>query len=264
MKTNRFVSLALAGVLTTAMTVPALAVDPPNMSTKFTSTYTAPTIAVVVPATANAVINPLGLGMKVTDSQDANFNLTGQIVSAPVAIENQSDLRLDVGASVIGSIKEVTGVTDFTPMKFSAATTKGSGTEGSENYVAPATGKSAFVKLEVVKAPDSVVGADSDAIADKVISESAKDATWTDAKSITVGTREAKNVDGPLATLEKATVDTSGDFTAYPKGSVALFRLTGDCVKAPKGGWSDKDSFEVNVTFTFEPAADAPTPPAGS
>lgn len=261
MKTNRFVSLALAGAMVTAMTVPALAVDPPNMSTKFTSTYTAPTISVVVPQTAAAVINPLGLGMSVKDSNDAIFNLTGQIVSAPAAIENQSNLRLNVGASVIGSIKEVTGVTDFAPMKFASSTTKGTGTEGEEDYVAPPTGKSAFVKLEVVKAPDAVVGSDSDEIADKVIAESAKAATWTGAKGIVVGTKEAKNKeDEPLATLEKATVDASdGSFTAYPKGSVALIRLTGDCVKAPKGGWSDKDGFEVNVTFTFEPAADAPS-----
>jgi len=258
MKTNRFVSLALAGAMATAMTVPALAVDPPNMSTKFTSTYTAPTISVVVPQSAAAVINPLGLGMSVKDSNDANFNLTGQIVSAPAAIENKSDLRLDIGATVIGSIKAVSDA-DFTLMKFAATTTKGSGTEGTEGYVAPATGKSAFVQLQVASGGAAFASKeDVDAIQDAVIAESAKDATWASAGAVTVSTKEVTGT--KLATLEKPTIDTTdGSFTSHKAGSVALIRLTGDCVKAPKGGWSEKDGFEVNVTFTFEPAADAPS-----
>ena len=53
-------------------------------------------------------------------------------------------------------------------------------------------------------------------------------------------------------TLAAADVGTS----SFKAGSIALYRLAGDCVSTPRGdGWTAADGFTANVAFTFAPAA---------
>jgi hypothetical protein len=189
--------------------------------------------------------------------------VTGQVVTPTQTIINNTDLNLTVGATVVGSVVALPdGADPLTAMKLATATTKGSGTEGSDNYVAPATAKSAFVQLQAVAAPTAVTTAamDDDTLLDAVILEGNKDTTWADATTITVGTKAV--TEDELVILKKATLDTTdGSVTAYPAGSIALFRLTGDCVTSPKNEWTENDSFKVTVSFTFAPApATTPAP----
>ena len=239
MKTKRLMTLALAGAMCASMAVPAFAAGV-NTSTKITSKYAAADIAVTVPKACNAVINPYGLGMTVEKSDQTKVAVTGQIASAPMAITNESALKLEVGASVTGVIK------DGSTLKFATESIAGMDT-------APTT-KSAFVQFQWVTAPTTVAGADADALADPIIEESVKAATWNSAATLVVGTKEVKPAaDVTLPKMEAATMDSSGEFSAYPAKSVVLFRLTGDCVESPKEAWATTDGFDVNVAFTFKP-----------
>ena len=156
--------------------------------------------------------------MTVEKSDQTKVAVTGQIASAPMAITNESALKLEVGASVTGVIK------DGSTLKFATESIAGMDT-------APTT-KSAFVQFQWVTAPT----------------------TWNSAATLVVGTKEVKPAaDVTLPKMEAATMDSSGEFSAYPAKSVVLFRLTGDCVESPKEAWATTDGFDVNVAFTFKP-----------
>ena len=265
MKLKKILSMGMALAMTAALAVPAFAADgdAPKNVTEITGTYTETVIDVIVPAQATAVINPYGLGTVVTKKDGTKVTVTGQVITPTQAIINNTDLNLTVGATVVGSVVALPdGADPLTAMKLAATTTKGSGTEGSDNYVAPATAKSAFVQLQAVAAPTAVTTAamDDDTLLDAVILEGNKDTTWADATTITVGTKAV--TEDELVILKKATLDTTdGSVTAYPAGSIALFRLTGDCVTSPKNEWTENDSFKVTVSFTFAPApATTPAP----
>ena len=248
----------LSGIIATAsavsMALPAFAAT--NTDTEITGTYSAPEIAVMVPTTGTAVINPYGLGMEVATKADADVKKTvaGQIATAPLYISNESSLRLPVGASVTGEITSRGEGDTTTPLKFATTTTKGVGTDpDAEGYVAPATAKSVYVKLQVANSTVTTTDNDADALFDAVLDKYILDASWASAKEVVVGTKEAKGDD--LATLEVPTIDASdGSVTNYKSGSVVLFRLTGDCTESPKVAWDAKDGFKVNIAFTFKPA----------
>lgn len=268
MKLKKILSMGMALAMTAALAVPAFAAggdaDTPKNVTEITGAYTETVIDVVVPATATAVINPYGLGTTVTKSDGTTkVTVTGQVITPTQTIINKTDLNLTVGATIVGEVTALPdGADPLTAMKLAATTTKGSGTEGSDNYVAPATAKSAFVQLQAVPAPAAVTtaGLDADNLLDAVIAEGVKDATWASAKTVTVGTKAV--TENELVSLKKATIDPDdGSVTAYPTGSIALFRLTGDCVVSPKNEWTENDGFKVTVSFTFAPApATTPAP----
>lgn len=270
MKLKKILSMGMAVAMTAALAVPAFAADAdaPKNVTEITGTYTETVIDVVVPATASAVINPYGLGTTVTKSDGSTkVTVTGQVITPTQAIINNTNLDLTVGATVVGSVVALPdGADPLTAMKLAATTTKGSGTEGSDNYVAPATAKSAFVQLQAVAAPTSVTTAastdptDADTRNDAIIDAGILDATWADATTVTVGTKSV--TEDELVSLKKATLDADdGTVTTYNAGSIALFRLTGDCVTSPKNAWTENDSFKVTVSFTFAPApATTPAP----
>lgn len=261
MKTKRIISAALSAAMALSLSVPAFASGggttptKPNTETTITGKYEEAIISVDVPETGNAFINPYGLGTSVKDSNGADVQIKGQIVTAPLYIVNNSGLDLDVGASITPALGEKA------TMKLASTTTKGSGTEGQDDYVAPATAKSAYVIVQGVAS--SVITADGDATADTpqdaIKTAYATDATWAKAVSsaaLTVsstGTTKAVVVD-KFATLKAATVDTDGTVTAHKSGSIMLYRLTGDCVKAPKEAWTADDTFTVKIAFSFSPA----------
>lgn len=272
MKLKNILSMGMALAMTAALAVPAFAADgdadAPKNVTEITGTYTETVIDVIVPAQASAVINPYGLGTTVTKSDGTTkVTVTGQVITPTQAIINNTDLNLTVGAMVVGSVVALPdGADPLTAMKLAATTTKGSGTEGSDDYVAPATAKSAFVQLQAVAAPASVMTAastdptDADTRNDAIIDAGILDATWADATTVTVGTKSV--TEDELVSLKKATLDADdGSVTTYNAGSIALFRLTGDCVTSPKNAWTENDSFKVTESFTFAPApATTPAP----
>lgn len=252
---KRILSGAMAGVLAMSLAVPAFAsgtgADTPtttNMTTAFDGSYEAPNIQVVVPTTGTVVINPYGLGTTVEKSNNTKVTLTGQVMSAPLAVKNQTGMWLNVGATATAVLPA-----DAT-MKLAAASTKGTPDleETDPNYVLPATGKSAFVQLEVVQAPATVVGNDT-TVGDLIIDASAVAANWANSGKLTVSAKGA-TADN-LAVLKPADMTgTDGGFKAYKAGSLALFRLSGDCTSGPKAAWSEDDTFTVNVVFNFVPA----------
>lgn len=246
---NRVLSGAMAGVLAMSLAVPAFAADP---TTKVTGSYKAVTISVDVPATGVAFINPYGLDLEVpqdsTDTSNSNkATISGQqIVSAPMAIKNRTAMDLDVNATVTGTVVALTD-TSAIPMKLATASTKGSGTEGADDYVAPATGKSAFVYLQA-KAAEDTTGAAA-AIATEFAGWTAS--AYNEETDVIVSTRAATK-EG-IVTLRAADV-TDPDNPTYKAGSIALFRLAGDCVAAPSNAWTENDKFEATIAFSFRPA----------
>ncbi len=249
---KRVLSSVIAAASAASMALPVFAA---NMDTEITGTYSAPTIAVTVPTTGTAVINPYGLGMEVTKSDSTKVTVAGQIATAPLYITNESSMRLSVGASVSGEITARGEGDTTTPLKFATSSTQGNGTNpDEEGYVAPATAKSVYVTLQVADTTIATADATEDKVKDAVIDEYIKDSAWTEAakKELVVGLKDVKG-DG-LATLEKPTVGTDGAVTAYPAGSIVMFRLTGDCTESPKTAWDNDDGFTVNVAFTFKPA----------
>lgn len=252
---KRVLSSTMAGVLALSLAVPAFA---SGQETVVEGTYQAVDIAVTVPETGKAFINPYGLDIEVpedaADSGNSNkATISGQqIVSAPMAIKNESKMDLKIGATVTGTIK--TGST----MTFATASTKGTPElpDSDPNYVAPSTSKNAFVYLQA----KATTAADTDLVDTSANVTAAKVATafaawepeaYDAATDVIVGTREAKTEN--LVTLRAATVDASNTVT-YNPGSIALFRLSGDCPASPRTAWADADGFTANIAFSFSVA----------
>jgi hypothetical protein len=248
---QRIASGALAGALAVSLAVPAFASS--KNSTKVTGTYQEIVINVTVPTTGTAQINPYALNVKLDDAS----SITGQqIVTMPLAIANKSDMKLDVNATVTGEVK---GNFKFNP--------KSTVTGEDET---PLTTNSAFVYLEMKKS--ALANADLDTTdkavqgfnAETLYAEVAawaksdykpdlEDETTLDAAKVIVGTKAAEGK--KLVTLEASNSDGE-----LQDGSVALFRLSGDCVKSPKTAWTKADGFTATIAFTFDVNTDPATP----
>lgn len=253
MNMKRFGSAVMAGALALSLSAPAFAA---GNTTVVTGTYQDVTIDVVVPATGTAQINPYGLDVKVPDTAGTGNvgTIQGQqIVTMPLALKNKTAMDLNVGATVTGAVP--TAADGAVAMKLATATTKGVGSDPNDaNYVAPATAKSAFVYLQAKQEP-TLTGADAAVTADAI---GTKFAAWTASAynadtDVVVGTKAVTKDN--LVVLRAADMSGAGDtFAAYKAGSIALFRLAGDCVVSPKDKWTTDDSFTANVAFTFMPA----------
>lgn len=255
---NRILSGAMAGILAVSLAVPAFAA---GNTTEVKGTFKAVTIAVDVMPKAVAFINPYGLDIDVPQdgitetAGAATTKISGQqIVSAPMALKNKTGMDLTVNATVTTTIPAA--ATGEVAMKLAANTTKGAGSDPTaEGYIAPATAKSAFVYLEAKQEP-TLIGADSAVNAAAV---AAKFATWTPStfdatKHAVLNATRAVTMDN-LVTLRAADMSgASGAFAAYKAGSVALVRLAGDCVTAPKDEWKTTDTFTAAITYSFAPA----------
>lgn len=256
MKSKKLLSLALAFIMSLSLAVPAFAAN--DNTTEISGTYKDVVIAVDVPATGAAFINPYGLDLKVpqdaTDSGNTNeTTIKGQqIVSAPMAIKNKTSMDLNVSATVTGAITPITAADgEATPvlMKFATNTTKGVGSNPeAPDYVAPATGKAAFVYFQAKQATNTTGTA-----ADIATEYAAWGAAAYDAdKDIVVAAKAVAKEN--IMILRAAAVDNTGAFSAYKAGSIGMFRLTGDCTSGTKAGWTEKDKFTTTVAFTFTPA----------
>lgn len=248
MKFKKLASLALACVMCVSLAVPAFAAG--NTQTDITATYTPPVISVIVPQTAAAFINPLGLDIDVA----SGVTLSGrQIISAPMSLKNQSATDLQVGATV--SVE----VNDSSDLRFVSTSTGG----------ASAATKSVFAYIQAKQDKDLV--GNTTTVTDAAIATAYGNweaSAYSATTDIVVNSAMPATKDN-LVILRAA--DVSGTtFSAYKAGSVALVRLAGDCtstlttgdgwVKTETTGSGDAavttgDGFKVNVAYTFRPAS---------
>ena len=208
----------LSAVLMLGMMPQALAAE--GNHTKVTASCILPEISVTVPQTGAAFINPYQM--------DVTINATetdAQIISTPAAIENESEVPLQVTVTVTGQLKEES------TMRFSSAPTNGIG-----------TAKSAFLYFEIVPA------------------NSANSAVWADEYDdekhllVRVGSRTKRNM-VILSQSDKDEVFGKPLGTVDKDGCFGAFRLTGDCTKNPRVPWNEKDGLDVEITFSFKPLA---------
>jgi hypothetical protein len=239
MLNKRIMSLSLAALTTASLATSALAATV-NTTMKVSAAYKTVTINVTVPtADVAATINPYALPIEIAKSDNSKVKISGQIVTTPTSIANDSDFDLSVGATVTTA---VTGVT--------LSSTKLTKTN---------TGKDIYAQLQLVAS--SATGektTDADSISDTVITESAKDTTWDSATSVTLTADAAGVTKDGLVTLKAATLGTTtgGDSTTtYNKGSVALVRVTGSVVESPSTAWAEADKFVTTIAYTFKPAS---------
>lgn len=227
---TRILSAAMAGVLAVSMAIPAFA-----SSTNIEGSYEDITIAVLVPQSGTAQINPYGLPIKLTT---AGSSITGeQIVTRPLAIANQSEVDLAVSATVTASIKG--------DLKFLEAAP-----------TADDTSKSAFVYLQMKQETsliESTLATDKKGFAAATIDPLA--AAWKQAynadKDLVLNSRDAGASKDNMVFLKKAT-DNSGTME-ISAGGAAMFRLSGAVVANPREAWTAADGFTSTVAFTFKP-----------
>jgi hypothetical protein len=232
--------------MTTALAAPSFADDTTtNTTLTMDAAYEAVTIAVTVPKTGAAVINPYGLPISFTLSDSSTQKITGQqITTTPVSIKNDGDVSLDVGATVTTALTEKSGMTLIS----TAPVTTGKNAS---------TGKDAYVYLQLATVDDAKGDATSKAndISDAVIKASVADSTWADATKLVLSTDDAVT-SSKLVTLVAATVTGTGSSqtVTYNKGSVAAVRLAGNVVTAPEDdAWATTDGFTATIAFTFTP-----------
>jgi hypothetical protein len=244
-------SLALAGVMAASLSIPAFA-SSTNQQTQVNAVYTDIPIAVTVPQAGTAAINPYGLPYEVKDK--TNTNVLGKIIgeqisSQPMYISNDgTDVDLSVGATVSAEIPS------GSKMTFATASTANS----------KVTTKQAFVYLEVESTDltdmykttndtgATVYVIDPDAVAEACVDEDGdlwQDYDKTATNMIVVGTTAASKPN--MVTLAKMTDEEHCD-----EGSVAVFRLAGDCVTAPDEAWTTSDKFTATIAFTFTPVSE--------
>jgi hypothetical protein len=241
---KKVMSLALTGALAFTMAVPAFAATKDANSTTVTGTYQETTIDVTVPTTGTVTINPYGLDVEVTKSDEKTaVKFSGQqILSAPMYIANNSKYDLTVDASI--------------------TTKMNGGVTLAESTLADSksTDKSAYVYFQMVAIDDAATKSAAKDVNDAVIDACSKDATWEDADEIVLDSTKtvATTSDKGEITLKAATTPASGSgdsavAATYAKGSVAVFRLAGDCIKTPATAWAAKDGFTATIAFTFTP-----------
>lgn len=266
MKTTmkRFATLTTIGALAASMMAPAFAAAP---TTTITAKYAEIPIDVVVTAKMNAQINPYGLPVKVGATDANKVTVSGlKVVSDPGSIVNISEVNLDVGASVTGT---VAGNLKLQPAGDGGAM---------GNIATDATTNTASIILEAITATegDAAITDEKGVISEEDLNNQFKtDGGWANTISdgsvsgsayITVGTKASDVVVGNdadetgkvLMTLKG--LDTSGDDPAVQKGQVGIFRLNGDVVQNPKTAWAKTDGVTVAVAWTFTPNV---TPAAG-
>lgn len=225
---KKLLSMVLAGALAISASVSAFAV---GKNTVITGEYQEIEIQVNVPTTGRALINPYKLPLEnvtLGNSTFAELNAGQQIFTAPMVVENQSKVDLDVTATLTGGA--VNGLT-----------------LSSEAIANDATNKSAFVYFQMAPTQETTLaGVEANDYYD-----AAKWSPYSTRNCLVLqANRETKfETETVLATIKGV------DPTAMTPvaGSLAMFRLTGSCVKAPTTPWATTDSFTATVAFTFAP-----------
>jgi hypothetical protein len=228
---KKVLSLAMATAMAATMAAPAFA------DTVITATYEDIDIAVDVPDTGTVTINPYGMPVYFDKSDKTQAKVVGQqIVTAPMALKNQGDVKLKVSAKVTTTNGKNSAIV------FSS----------SDPVEATDTTKKAHVVLQIASIA-TAIGTEGNSLNDLIITGYTTDSTWSSAtaKQVTLDTAAAAS-SSDMVTLAASTVGTDGTVT-YTANSIAGVRLTGKVLTSPTEAWTTKDSFTATVAYTFVP-----------
>lgn len=237
MNTKRFGATVMAGALALSMAAPAMAA---SQSTVIDSTFNPITLAVTVPKTAKAIINPYGLPYtmegEVTVS-GANAVIT---TGSAMLIENRSAVALKVGVKVKGE-------------------TKGTGVAFATNANVDDSKKEVKVSFEAFEAVGITEAnfSEPETVNPKYAKLATSDAKLTAAVSTTETAATDPNSGNGLI-LREANADGE-----MQNGGAGFFRLVGTAGKTQT--WEKTDGFTTTIAFTFTPdtyAAKSMTPTA--
>ena len=224
---KKFVSLALALVMVLALSIPAFAsdtsktVDAPGgtATTNVAATINELTVKVTVPTTGEVIVNPYKMAVTVGEGDDAAEN-KAQIIAAPLAIVSESDIALSVDVTVSAKAAKGSGVV-FATAPISTATK------------VPTT-KSVFMYL------------DAKVVDDEAAAAAATAAAYDKTSKTQVAVSTSAVTKAGILTLPAGTEDAA---------SVGAVVLAGDAVEAPATSWTESDTFDVTIVFSFNPIA---------
>lgn len=263
MKMKRFLSGVMACVMTTALMVPAFALDvggttggetggttTPDKTTtnadgeatlKLGGTTNVPVITVKMPTSTTVVLNPYRLGVNVGAKKDVNT----QVASATMAVTNLSEVDLKIELSVTGTSTLLTNsyITDVNAYD----TTK-------KVYM--------YAMAEVAdKATDAMTLAEVDSTTESDVSSGTKLGYGLLATSGTAAevkgfgeNDDASRVDDSTHCRNVLAAAKSSTSPAKEDG-VLLFKFGGQATANPKDKWTTSDKVDLNVAFKFVPVA---------
>lgn len=222
MNMKRFASTVMAGVLTLSLATPALAAE--KNTTNIAGTYTPITLAVTVPSTGKAIINPYGLPYTLSETD----SISGQQITtgAPLTVQNRSSVALSVSAKITGEVPTGSGFAFDTSAPADTVTDK-------KGYVL-------FQMFPAMNLTEANLEDTSILIGGFA---QLKDEDALPATAAVVGTTAVDVTD--ILTLRE------GKDGELQKGGAAYFRLAGNVAK--KADWQTTDTFSVKVAFSFEP-----------
>lgn len=224
---KRIASAALAGALALSMAAPAFA----SSNSVITGNYKEVRLAVTVPTTGKAVINPYGLPIALSEK----YSISGQGISnaAPLTVQNRSAVPLKVNASITSA---KTGNFDFETGGSLTSTTDNKGLVKFEMFPAPALTETTLENEDVLIGGFAALD-----------SANALPAGGVQLMGVAGNPDAATNI----LTLREGSADGS-----LQAGGAAYFRLTGEAVKAPTTPWAADDGFTATIAFTFEPTSE--------
>jgi len=215
-KIKKILSFVMAGAFAMGLSAPTAGAAETNLTTEISALCRLPDVRVTVPTTGMVYINPFKIPVDIGTGEAES----GQILSVPESIANESEVPIMVNVTVTGTLKEGSS------MGLNSSTTKDTGL----------TSKRAFIYFEM-----KAVGPDDD------LNSIAWDAEYDPDKHVLVkGIKRKNNI------LKLAAADEDGNPT---EGGVGAFHLTGDAVETPKIAWTDKDGVNVEIAFTFKPVS---------
>lgn len=229
MKFRKIATTFLAMAMAATLTAPAFASSAAANKVQVEGAINLPTINVVLPTTASMTLNPYKLNVKL-DKNDTTGS-EDQIISPLMTVKNLSNIGVQVGATVTGTLG-----------KGSTATFKNA------TAAAVTTGKEVFVYVKFL------IG-DSDMEATDITAE-ASPATGgmvvilSDTETDVVALKPSIAAD----TTNKTNILAATSDTKNPaEDGVLGFRFFGDMSKVTD--WTDKDTVGATIAFTFTPVA---------
>jgi len=207
MKLKKLLSFVMAGMCVSTLTAPATAAN----VTKISAVCRLPEIKVTVPSTGRVYINPYKIPVNIGASENS-----GQIISLPASIANNSEVPIEVNVTVTGK-----------PKSGSTLTLSQTSTKDSDE-----TSKKVFLYFEM-QATDP--GTDLTTL------------TWDSAynadKHVIINGQKKDNI-------VKLSAAENGKAT---EGGIGAFHIAGDAVQSPENEWNDTDGVDVDIAFTFTP-----------
>lgn len=237
MKMKKFLSLAMAIVMTFAMMVPMASAsfslkdgngandtysDKKEQSLKMVALTSVPTIAVALPTIGASpfVLNPYGMSVKVSmNGTDMGAAQTGQVISPIFTITNNTNVKLAVDVKVSTTLG---GTMTLKAASIGDATARAADTKNE-----------AFVQVAFEQAATST-----------------KDLTaWPTSGTYPITLKAGDVTVKNIAVMNAALNATSGQAEA----NYLHFMFSGDMANGCTTPWTAKDTITTNIAFTFTP-----------